>query len=284
MTWLLVLGGLALAGWCAAATYLFLVQRRIMYPASREAPSPLLVPGRAPREVETRASDGVACRHWFWPAQPGGATVVLFHGNAGHLGDRAAKYWPLVQAGHGLLLGGYRGYGGNPGAPSEAGLLADARAALDWLAAQGVARPVLHGESLGTAVAVALAAEGRGGALVLEAPFDRAASVGAALYWWLPVRRLIRDRWDSLARIGGVRQPLLWLHGSDDAITPLALGRRLFEAAPGPKRAVIVEGGGHVEFLERTEVMAELLAFVGETGAGGGSGPGRRPGRRTDEA
>jgi fermentation-respiration switch protein FrsA (DUF1100 family) len=262
MTWLLAAAGLALSAWLAAAAYLFLMQRWIMYPAAREAPSPLLVPGRAPRVVETRAADGVACRHWYWPAQRGQATVALFHGNAGHLGDRVAKYWPLAQAGHGLLLCGYRGYGGNPGQPTEAGLLADARAALDWLAAQGVPAPVLHGESLGTAVAVALAAEGRGGALVLEAPFDRAASVGAAIYWWLPVRRLIRDRWDSLARIGRVRQPLLWLHGTDDAITPLALGQRLYDAAPGPKRAVIVEGGGHVEFLERAEVVAELLAFI----------------------
>lgn len=263
MIWLLLAAALPLCGWLGAAAYLFAVQRRIMYPRAAEAPSPLLVPGRAPRVVETRAADGLACRHWYWPGAPGRARVAVFHGNAGHLGDRVAKFWPLVLAGHGLLLCGYRGYGGNPGRPSEPGLLADARAALDWLAGQGGGPLVLHGESLGTAVAVALAAEGRGEALVLEAPFDRAASVAAAIYWWLPVRRLIRDRWDSLARIGRVRQPLLWLHGSGDPITPLALGRRLYEAAPGPKRAVIVEGGGHVEFLEeRPAVMAELLAFL----------------------
>lgn len=263
MSWLLLAAALPLCGWLGAAGYLYCVQRRIMYPRAAEAPSPLLALGPAPRVVETTATDGLVCRHWYWPAPPGGATVAVFHGNAGHLGDRVDKFRPLRQAGHGLLLCGYRGYGGNPGRPTEAGLLCDARAALDWLAGQGGRPLVLHGESLGTAVAVALAAEGRGDALVLEAPFDRAASVAAAIYWWLPVRRLIRDRWDSLARIGRVRQPLLWLHGSDDAITPLALGRRLFEAAPGPKRAVVVEGGGHVEFLEeRPAVMAEVLAFV----------------------
>ncbi len=263
MTWLWLLLVLPLAFWLLAAGYLFVVQRRKMYPADPTAPSPQQVPGRAPQVVATTAADGVTCRHWYWPAtQTGAATVALFHGNAGQLGDRVAKYWPLVLAGQGLLLCGYRGYGGNPGRPTEAGLLADARAALDWLAGQGVSAPVLFGESLGTAVAVTLAAEGRGAALVLEAPFDQAASIAAEIYRWLPVRRLILDRWDSLARIARVRQPLLWLHGSDDPITPLRLGQRLFDAAPGAKRALVVPGGGHVDFVERPAVMAAILEFL----------------------
>lgn len=261
MTWLALLAGLPLAAWLGAAGYLFVVQRRIMYPAGPERPDPALVPGPAPQVIALPSPVGDLA-HWYWPAtRPGAATLLLFHGNAGHLGDRVGKLWPLVQAGHGLLLCGYRGYGGNPGRPTEAALLADARTAADWLAEQGI-NPVLYGESLGSAVAVALAGEGRGRALILEAPFDQAASVAAAIYWWLPVQLLIKDRWDSLARIGRVRQPLLWLHGTLDPVTPLPLGRRLFQAAPGPKRSLIVEGGGHVDFVERPEVMAEILAFL----------------------
>lgn len=260
--WLWVLL-LPLGGYLCAAGYLFAVQRRLMYPGDPLPPVPRAVEGRLPEVVETQAADGVTCRHWYWPPRRvGGATLLLFHGNAGHLGDRAEKYRPLVAAGYGLLLAGYRGYGGNPGKPSQAGLLADARAVAAWAIAREQGPLLLYGESLGAAVALPLAAEGLGHGLVLEAPFDVITSVAAARYWWLPVRLLVRDRWDSLARIPGVAQPLLWIHGTADPVTPLALGRRLYEAARCDKRALVLEGAGHCDFWDRPEVAQVVLEFL----------------------
>ena len=163
--WLLLL---PLGGYLAAAGYLYGMQRRLMYPADPAMPPVASAGGRLPDVIETRAADGVACRHWHWPARAAGAgTLLLFHGNAGTLADRVEKYAPLVEQGQGLLLAGYRGYGGNPGRPSEAGLLADARAVAAWAAANGEGPLVLYGESLGAALAVPLAAEGIGEGLIL---------------------------------------------------------------------------------------------------------------------
>ncbi len=250
---------------------LYLRQRRILYRPDSTPAAPRPLDGRLPQVLEARAADGVVCRHWYWPppsgAEPGLPLVLLFHGNAGHLGDRVEKYAPLVARGCGLLLAGYRGYGGNPGSPSETGLLADGRAAAD-LAAELAAelterRPLaLYGESLGAALVVALAAEGRGQRLVLEAPFDSVLALARRRYSWLPVGLLLKDPWDSLARIAAVRQPLLWLHGTDDEVTPLEHGRRLFAAAPGPKESMEVVAAGHCDFLDRGEVLRRLFAFL----------------------
>ncbi len=261
MSWLWLLLALPPLIWVLAVAYIFILQRRKMYPVERQPFSPPLVPGRSPRVVETRAADGIVCVHWYWPpSKPGGVDVVLFHGNG--CGQRISKYWQLVLAGHGLLLCGYRGYNANPGRPSEQGILADARAALDWVAAQGKPPPAMFGESLGGAVAIAMAAEGRGSAIILEGPFDQAASVAAMRYPWIPVRRLILDRWDSIGRIRHVTQPLLWMHGGDDTVVPLPFGQRLYDAAPGPKQSLIVEGGGHIDYVERPEVMQVIVAFL----------------------
>src|SRR5690606_27445832 len=133
--------------------------------------------------------------------------------------------------------------------PTEAGLYADGRAALDFLAGQGLERGrlVLYGESLGTAVAVALAAEGPTGAVVLEAPFTSAVDIGAAVYPFLPVRLLMLDRYDLMRRIGAVRAPLLVLHGEQDDTVPVAHGRRVLAAAPEPKEGRFFPAANHCD-------------------------------------
>src|SRR3546814_1371766 len=152
---------------------------------------------------------------WYHPpAGERGPLVVFFHGNGSDLGNAFLKMRPFVEAGFGLLAAGYRGYSGNPGKPSEPGLTADARSLLDWAAAEGYGRErlVYYGESLGTAVAVKIASERPPSALVLEAPPSSIADVAQAHSWYLPVRLLIRDPWDSLARIAAVGAPVLILH------------------------------------------------------------------------
>jgi fermentation-respiration switch protein FrsA (DUF1100 family) len=165
----------------------------------------------------------------------------------------------------GLVALSYRGYGGSTGSPTEAGLIADAAAAYAFAAAHYPAeRIVVWGESLGSGVAVALAATRKFGRLVLEAPFTSAADVGAGVYWFLPVRLLMKDPFHSDARIGKVTAPLLILHGARDNVVPIALGERLYALANEPKRFVRFADGGH-EDLDQYGAQAALRPFLAET-------------------
>src|SRR4029077_1149473 len=174
--------------------------------------------------------------------------VIYFQGNAGGLDLRAGRFKWLIADGTGLLALSYRGYGGSTGKPSEAGLIRDATAAYDFATARYPAeRIVLWGESLGTAVAVALAAERTVGGLILDAPFTSAADVGAAVYPFIPVRSLIKDTFHSDLRIAKVSAPVLVLHGARDRVVPIRFGEALFALAREPKRIVRFPNGNHVD-------------------------------------
>lgn len=243
----------------------FVMQRSLLYPAARQAPDIAAHDVAGISEVTTRTADGLELHHWYVPPAAAGAPVlVVFHGNAGHIGDRVPKLDELIGAGFGVLFAGYRGYGGNPGKPTEDDLTADARLLLDWLAAQGVppARTVLYGESLGTGVAVKMAAEREAAAVVLESPYTSIAEVAQTHYWYLPARWLVRDKWDSMAHIGRIRAPLLVVHGARDRTVPTRYGRRLFEAAPEPKELFILDAGAHNDLYEYPQVSDRVIEFL----------------------
>ncbi len=190
--------------------------------------------------------DGLELAFWAAPPLPGRPTLVLFHGRAGNAADRAAALAPFAEAGYGVVLAEYRGYGGNPGRPSEAGFLLDARATLDWVAAAwGEDAPVVCGESIGSGVAVAVAAERPVRAVVLDAPYTSMADLAAEAYRWLPARALLRHPFDSLSRLPSVRAPLLVVHGEADRLIPPEHGRRVAAAAGGPAEEVVLPGVGH---------------------------------------
>lgn len=245
--------GLAAGGYLAALASVFAMQRRFLYVPDRN-PADLVAAGLADvmREVATRSADGAEGRSWFRPpAAPDLPVVAYFQGNAGHIGDRPHKVMPFIEQGWGVLLVGYRGYGGNRGRPSEQGLYADARAALGFLDDQAAsARLVLYGESLGTAVAVQMAREREAAALVLEAPFTSIGAMAQRRFPLFPARWLVLDRFDSLAKIGAVELPVLVLHGERDAVTPAAFGRRVYEAAPEPKALRLFPAAGHADLFE----------------------------------
>ncbi|MCZ6524750.1 MAG: alpha/beta hydrolase [Alphaproteobacteria bacterium] len=252
-----------------AAMYLF--QRAVMYFPNRASPRLNFAGLDDMEEVRLDTADGLSLLSWYKPAATatatgGGATLVYFHGNAGNIGDRGTKVRPLLDAGHGVLLVGYRGYGGNPGRPHEAGFYQDGRAALAFLAGRGVAdeRIVLYGESLGGGVAVQMASERRLGAVVLEAPFTSAGDVGAAAYPILPVRLLIKDRFASVDKIAAIGAPLLIVHGEADRTVPTRLGRALLEAAQEPKQGVFLPGADHNDVFEHGGA-AVVLDFLERT-------------------
>jgi len=230
---------------------LFVFQRSLLYHPAGAPPTPA-ASGLAEMRVVTLATeDGLTLRSWYAPPAADAPAVLYLCGNAGHIGYRAFKARPLLDAGFGVLLVSYRGFGGNPGRPTEDGLKADARAALDFLAGEGFmpGRVVLYGESLGTGVAVGLAAEQAAttpvAAVVLETPYTSIADVAARHYPFVPARWLVKDRFDALSRIGAIRAPLLVFHAEDDRIIPVDLARRLFDAAAEPKEARWFARGGH---------------------------------------
>ncbi|RWA18011.1 hypothetical protein MELE44368_24440 [Mycolicibacterium elephantis DSM 44368] len=244
-------------------------QRRLIY-----FPSPGPVPSAATvlsngRDVVIETDDGIRLGAWYFPVAGEAPAVLVFNGNGG---DRSMR-WPLAAAlnrmGLSVLLFDYRGYGGNLGSPSEDGLAADARAAQEWLAAQpGVEQIVYFGESLGAAVAVGLAVQRPPAALILRSPFTSLADVAAVHYPWLPMRRVLLDRYPSIDRIASVRAPLLAIAGDSDDIVPEQLSRRLYEAANAPKRYVVVPGAGHNDraLLDGTRMLDAIGGFLSSAG------------------
>ncbi len=222
-------------------------------------------------EVEIKTSDGLVLHSWWAPAvRPDGRTIVYFHGNAGHRGGRADRIRDYLAAGYGVLLVGYRGYGGNPGMLSEAGLYQDARANLAFLAAHQVRaeRIVLFGESLGTAVATQIALEQPVLALVLEAPLASILRSARARYPLFAFDFLVKDKFDSLSKIRQVKVPLLIVHGERDRTTAVKFGRMLHAAANEPKQGVFLPEADHnnlidhglarmtMEFVEKLPIAA----------------------------
>jgi fermentation-respiration switch protein FrsA (DUF1100 family) len=208
---------------------------------------------RGAEEVWFRNADGQKLHGWFFRAstQPAAATVVYAHGNGGNLSYCDWVGEALAARGFDVLLFDYRGYGRSEGETAgERGLYADADAAYDFVTKErGVpaGRVVLYGQSLGTA-AVADVAERRDcGVLVLESGLSSAADMAGAIIPWLPrfVRGLTKNKLDTVSKLPRVRCPVLVVHGDRDEIIPVGQGRKLFAAAPEPKRLLIVEGARH---------------------------------------
>lgn len=216
------------------------------------------------------ADDGVRLHGWYCSHPLPRAFLLFAHGNAGNLSHRAAFLRLLRDALQvAVMIFDYRGYGRSEGRPNEAGVLRDAAAARDWLARrEGIAAQeiVLLGRSLGGAVMVDLAAREGARALVLESTFTTLPDVAAVHYPWAPVRLLLRTRFNSLEKIGRYRGPLLQSHGDQDEVIPYELGRRLFEAAVGPKQFVTIEGGEH-NGPPDGRYLSTLDAFLGSLGA-----------------
>ncbi len=193
------------------------------------------------------SNDGTKLHGWFLQVEQPHAVVLFCHGNGGSIAWRRDLLDVFRALRVSALLWSYRGYGRSEGSPHEAGILQDARAARDWLAKRAAVKKtdiVLWGESLGGAVTIDLAQDGAR-ALILESTFTSMPAVAAYHYPWLPVRTLMRNRYDSLAKIAGYHGPLLQFHGDADSIVPYELGRQLFDAANQPKEFVTMEGADH---------------------------------------
>ena len=240
-------------------------ERWVIYPfdATRVAPSQA---GLATVQQITFENDGETLLAWVAAAKPGRPVVLYFHGNAGNLAARAGRFKRFVDRGYGLVAPAYRGSSGSSGTPDEAALIADALAlhrALD-LADKPLA---IYGESLGTAVTIALVEalgpQAAPAAVVLEAPFTSIPDLAEHHYPGTgALAQSLDNTWQSLLRAPALTMPLLILHGTADDLIPMQMGRQIFSAAPSQDKDFhVVNGAGHTD-LWRTATQSRLWRFL----------------------
>ena len=249
---------------------LYVAQRAFQYFPEGQRTAPLAAGLPEAEEAVLDTADGERVIVWHVPPREGQPIFLYFHGNGGSLRWRDERFRALIADGSGLVALSYRGYGGSSGRPTEIGLAQDAATAYSFAVARYPAeRIVLWGESLGSALALAIAAEKPVGHVVLEAPFTSAADVGALHYWFMPVRILLKDQFRSDLRVGKVTAPVLVVHGEDDAIVPVTLGERLYGLIQAPKKFVGIARAGHNDLGARA--VAAAKQFVAEPKPEGGS-------------
>jgi fermentation-respiration switch protein FrsA (DUF1100 family) len=216
-------------------------------------------------DVHINTSDKVNIHGWFIPYPGAKYTLLFLHGNAGNISYRLDKVAFLNRIGLNILIIDYRGYGLSSGKPTEQGVYSDAKAACQYLAKNQNIDPqniVLYGESLGSAVAVDLAGDVKVAGLILEGAFSRGRDVGKITHPYLPVL-LVSNLFDSLGKIQKVDEPKLFIHSRDDGVIPIDLGRRLYDAAPGPKQFLEVGGGHTTSFIDsREKYSRSVLEFI----------------------
>jgi uncharacterized protein len=244
---------------------IYVLQRSLMYFPERMRTSPTAAGLPEAHEISLATRDHETVIVWHVPPRGEKPVVLYFHGNGGALRYRVARFRAVIADGIGLIALSYRGYGGSTGAPTEAGLIADAEATYAFAAARYPAeRIVLWGESLGSGVAVALATSHKVDRIVLEGSFTSAADVGARAYRFLPVWLFMKDQFRSDLRIAKVTAPLLFLHGTCDWVVPLTLGERLYALANEPKRFVRFSNAGH-EDLDLHGAQDAVRVFLAQS-------------------
>lgn len=219
-------------------------------------------------DVEFAAADGMHLHGWYCPVDNPRAVVLMSHGNAGNVTHRTDEI--LLWQRHlrvSVFIYDYRGFGRSEGSPNEAGVYADARGAYRWLTEdKGIAAGdvVLRGESIGSAVSLQVALEVPHRALIMESPFTSAVEVGQLHYGWLPVKLVMRNRFESIDKIGKYQGPLLITHGTRDSIIPFTMGQALFDRANEPKTFYAVKGADHndVPFVGGTAYFQAIDRFL----------------------
>jgi dipeptidyl aminopeptidase/acylaminoacyl peptidase len=277
LIWTLIVGGTL--AYTAALGALAVSQRSVLYNLSDDgrlaAAGGLAVPDS--QRLTLTADDGVELAAWYRPPRrPNGKLHLFLHGQGGQLVIQTGRWRRIGDLGDGVLALSYRGYPGSKGTPDEAGIHKDARAAWDWLARRyDPQRIVIHGHSLGSGVAVRLAASvgAHPAAVVLEAPFTAAVDVAADRFPVFPVYWLMLDQFRSRDWIGQVASPVLIVHGARDTVIPLAHARHLYHMVRTPKELVVVPDGDHNTLVRDGlyDHVSRFLTANATTGRTGGS-------------
>lgn len=249
----------------AVCTSLFLIQRTFMYFPSKVTQSRAVFNAQDMDVVSFNTEDGLELAAWYKAPETGKPIIVLFHGNASHMGISALKVRSFLDAGYGAFLPAYRGYAGNKGRPTEQGLYLDGRAAISWLLENGYEQSdiIIYGESLGTGVSVELASkyykDVRG--VILESPYTSFIDLAKRTYFWLPLNLVMRDRYENIDKIADIQAPIFIVRGAKDTLVPPEMGQRLFDAAKAEKHIKTLENSGHND-MHQNGVDQYIMHFV----------------------
>lgn len=251
--------------YCGLVAFLYIKQRDFIYFPDKSPPLKAAVNAKdAVKDITVTTSDGLALKAWFVEPSRNMPVIVFFHGNAGNISHRLYKVSDYANAGYGVLMAEYRGYGGNSSAPTEEGLYADGRAYFSWLNDKGYKDDdiILYGESLGTGVAVQMAKEHNIKALVLEAPYARLSDPAKKTYFFIPfVDMLMHDKYHSIDKISSVKAPKFFMVAGRDEVVGPQTGLNLFEVASKPKKLHIFERAGH-NTIYQFGAASKVLIFL----------------------
>lgn len=245
----------------------FLQSRMIYHPMGELEAHPGQL-GLDYQHVQFPASDGVMLDAFYTPVADARGVVLFCHGNGGNISHRVETVWLLAELGFSSLVFDYRGYGRSEGKPDEEGTYRDVEGAWKYLTGEkgfGADQIIVHGRSLGGAVAAWIAAREEPAGLVLESTFTSIPEVASKMYWFLPVRWLCKYQYDTLARLEQIDCPVLILHSREDELVAFSESRKLFEAASEPKRFVEMGGGHNDGFALSGAVYTDALdSFASE--------------------
>ncbi len=260
---LLILG---LITYLIVLAYIYLFQRNLLYHPS--------VNGYQGNEIKfdyeeifIRNKEGIKLKAWLHEKDLiNKKTIIFFHGNAGNLNNRNYKLNELSKLDINFLIVAYRGFSGNQGKPSEHGLYEDARSALNFLKIKGVKEKnlIVYGESLGTAIAIETGQNKELAGIILESPFTSMVELAQKYYPFLPVKFLLKDKYETVKKLPNINSPLLVLHGRLDTIVPFAMGVELFKKANKPKFKYFVDNDDHMMRYD-PKLLNEIKKFISDT-------------------
>ena len=213
--------------------------------------------------INFKTSDNFELKGWFHLKNSNKKTILFLHGNAGNLDNRIDKLNFLGNMDINFLIISWRGYSGNPGNPSEAGLYKDALGGIEWLNKKGISndRIILYGESLGTAITTEVAQNENFAGIILEAPFTSMVDMGQKIYPIFPVKFLLKDKYESKNKIKNIKSPILVLHGRKDKIVPFYMGEKIFEMANSPKFKYFTDLDDHMMNFDE-KLVNEIDLFI----------------------
>jgi len=244
-------------------TYIYLFQRNLLYHPSDNSYQGDKI-NFDYKEIFIQNKEGIKLKAWLHEKDLiNKKTIIFFHGNAGNLRNRNYKLNELSKFDVNFLIVAYRGFSGNQGKPSEQGLYEDARSSLDWLKIKGVKEKnlILYGESLGTAVAIEAAQNKDLAGIILESPFTSMVELAQKYYPVLPVKFLLKDKYETIKKLPNINSPLLVLHGKLDSIVPFSMGKELFEKANEPKFKYFIDNDDHMVRYDQ-KLLNEIKKFI----------------------
>ena len=254
---------LGLITYLIVLTYIYLFQRNLLYhPAVNGYQGDKI--NFDYEEVFIKNNEGIKLKAWLHKKDLiNKKTILFFHGNAGDLSNRNYKLNELSKLNVNFLILAWRGFSGNKGNPSEKGLYEDARSAVRWLEKKGVKEKnlIIYGESLGTAIAIETAQNKNLAGIILESPFTSMVELAHNYYPFLPVKFLLKDKYETIKKLPNIRSPLLILHGRLDTIVPFSMGKTLFEKANKPRFKYFIDNDNHMMRYDQN-LLNEIKKFI----------------------